>query len=132
MTIGDKEVTALWAPASPRRLAEIKGMTEGNRLRYRKEHMQNVVGYVFVALALALAGCKQEPPPGVYVEISLNNDTDIDKYVVFNPNIKTIEECEATFATSLPGVMANLPQAIPKNSTATGWKCSLKDPTRKK
>ena len=94
--------------------------------------MQNVVGYVFVALALALAGCKQEPPPGVYVEISLNNDTDIDKYVVFNPNIKTIEECEATFANSLPGVMANLPQAIPKNSTATGWRCSLEDPAKKK
>jgi len=93
--------------------------------------MKNFAGYVFVALALALAGCKQEPPPGVYVEISLNNDTDIDKYVVFNPNINTIEECEAGFAASLPGVMANLPQAIPKNSTATGWKCSLKDPTKK-
>jgi len=131
MTIGDKEVTALWAPAFPRRLAEIKGMTEGNRLRYRKEHIQNVVGYVFVAVALALVGCKQEQVPGVYVEITLKNDTDIDKYVVFNPSIKTIEECEAGFAASLPGVMANLPQAIPKNSTATGWKCSLKDPTKK-
>ena len=120
MTIGDKEVTALWASASPRRLAETKGMTEGNRLRYRKEHMQNVVGYVFVAVALALVGCKQEQAPGVYVEISLKNDTDIDKYVVFNPNIKTIEECEAEFAASLPSVMANLPQAIPKDSTATG------------
>ena len=132
MTIGDKEVTTLWAPASPRYLAELKGITEGNRLRYRKEHMQNVVGYVFVAVALAVAGCKQEQAPGVYVEISLKNDTDIDKYVVFNPNIKTIEECEAGFAASLPGVMANLPQAIPKNSTATGWKCTLEDPAKKK
>ncbi len=87
--------------------------------------------YFFIASALALAGCKQEPAPGVYVEISLKNDTDIDKYVVFNPNIKTIEECEATFAESLPAVMAHLPEAIPKNSTATGWKCSLKDPAKK-
>jgi hypothetical protein len=85
-----------------------------------------------LAALLALAGCKQQEAPGVYVEISLKNDTDIDKYVVFNPNIKTIEECEATFAASLPGVMANLPQAIPKNSTATGWKCSLEDPAGKK
>lgn len=85
-----------------------------------------------VASALALGGCKQEQAPGVYVEISLKNDTDIDKYVVFNPNIKTVEECEATFAASLPAVMANLPQAIPKKSTATGWKCSLKDPSKKK
>lgn len=93
--------------------------------------MKNRAFFFFVASALTLVGCKQEQAPGVYVEITLKNDTDIDKYVVFNPNIKTIEECEATFAGSLPAVMANLPQAIPKNSTATGWKCSLKDPAKK-
>ena len=84
------------------------------------------------ALTLPLAGCKQEQAPGVYVEITLKNDADIDRYVVFNPNIKTIDECEATFAASLPGIMVNLPKAIPKNSTATGWKCSLQDPAKKK
>jgi hypothetical protein len=93
--------------------------------------MKNRACFFFVALVLALPGCKQEQAPGVYVEISLKNDSDIDKYVVFNPNIRTIEECEATFAGSLPAIMANLPQAIPKNSTATGWKCSLKDPAKK-
>lgn len=97
-----------------------------------RKAMKHAACCIVVASALALAGCKQEPAPGVYVEISLKNDTDIDKYVVFNPNIKTIEECEATFAESLPSIMANLPQAIPKNSIATGWKCSLKDPTGKK
>jgi hypothetical protein len=94
--------------------------------------MKRLASCLVVASALALGGCKQEQAPGVYVEISLKNDTDIDKYVVFNPNITTVEECEATFAASLPAVMANLPQAIPKNSTATGWKCSLKDPSKKK
>ncbi len=92
--------------------------------------MRSRAFFFIVVSALVLAGCKQERAPGVYVEISLKNDTDIDKYVVFNPNIRTIEECEATFAGSLPAIMANLPQAIPKNSTATGWKCSLKDPAK--
>jgi hypothetical protein len=87
--------------------------------------------YILIAAALALAGCKQKEAPGVYVEISLKNDTDIDRYVVFNPHIKTVEECEATFAGALPGIMAHLPEAIPKNSTATGWKCSLKNPAKK-
>jgi hypothetical protein len=87
---------------------------------------------LFIASALALSGCKPKEVPGVYVEIFLKNDADIDKYVVFNPNIATIEECETGFAASLPGVMANLPEAIPKNSTATGWKCSLEDPAKKK
>ena len=96
--------------------------------------IKNLASFLLLAsaLSLALAGCKQEQAPGVYVEITLKNDADIDRYVVFNPNIKTIEECEATFAGSLPGIMANLPEAIPKNSTATGWKCSLKDPAKKK
>ena len=96
--------------------------------------MKSITGCIFIMAILALSGCKQKPEqaPGVFVEIALKNETDIDKYVVFNPNIKTIEECEATFAASLPAVMANLPQAIPKNSTATGWKCSLQDPARKK
>ena len=85
-----------------------------------------------VFTTLALAGCKQEKAEGIYVEISLKNEKDIDRYVVFNPNITSIKECEETFAQSLPSVMANLPEAIPKNSTATGWKCHLKDPTKKK
>ncbi len=87
---------------------------------------------ILVVIALALAGCaKEEPAAGVYVEISLKNEGDIDKYVVFNPNIKSIKECEAGFADALPSVMANLPAAIPANSVATGWKCSLEDPSKK-
>jgi hypothetical protein len=97
-----------------------------------RQVMKNAAVCLVVMSALGLAGCKQQQAPGIYVEISLKNDTDIDKYVLFNPNIKTIEECENTFAASLPDIMANLPQAIPKNSTATGWKCFLKDPTKKK
>ena len=88
---------------------------------------------IAIALAaIALSGCKQEQAEGIYVEITLKNDKDIDRYVVFNPNITSIKECEETFAQSLPSVMASLPEAIPKNSTATGWKCYLKDPTKKK
>ncbi len=99
-----------------------------------EKSMKHITVCIFIMALLALVGCKQKPEeaPGVFVEIALKNDTDIDKYVVFNPNIRTIEECEATFAQSLPAVMAHLPEAIPKNSTATGWKCYLKDPTKKK
>jgi hypothetical protein len=93
--------------------------------------MRNAAICVAMVCAFGMAACKQEEAPGVYVEISLKNDADIDRYVVFNPNIKSVEECERTFAESLPSIMAHLPPAIPKNSTATGWKCSLKDPAKK-
>lgn len=87
---------------------------------------------ILMVVSLALAGCaKEESVAGVYVEISLKNDADIDKYVVFNPNLRSIAECEASFANALPSVMANLPEAIPRNSVATGWKCSIEDPSKK-
>lgn len=85
-----------------------------------------------VLLILALSGCSQEKVDGVYVEIYLQNDKDVNAYVVFNPDVKTIEECEASFAKSLPIIMENLPPPIPKNSKATGWKCSQTDPAKAK
>ena len=93
--------------------------------------MKNTAIGIALLCAFGVAGCKQQQAAGVYVEITLKNDADIDRYVVFNPNIKSVEECEKTFAASLPSIMANLPPAIPKNSTATGWKCSLTDPAKK-
>lgn len=83
-----------------------------------------------VLLVLVLADCSQEQADGVYVEIFLQNDQNHNSYVVFNPDVKTIEECEASFAKSLPTIMENLPPPIPKNSKATGWKCSLTDPAK--
>ena len=85
-----------------------------------------------VFLILVLADCSQAQADGVFVEIFLQNDKSINSYVVFNPDLKTIEECEASFARSLPIIMENLPPPIPKNSNATGWKCSLTDPAKAK
>ena len=93
--------------------------------------MKNAAIGLALVCTFGMSGCKQQQAAGVYVEISLKNDADIDRYVVFNPNIKSLEECEKTFAASLPSIMAHLPPAIPKNSTATGWKCSLQDPAKK-
>ena len=69
-------------------------------------------------------------PDGVFVEISLQNDKNISGYVIFNSDVKSLEECEQTFAEALPDIMVNLPAPIPKNSIATGWKCSLTDPAK--
>ncbi len=77
-----------------------------------------------------LTGCSQKEADGVYVEIFLQNNKNINTYIVFNPDMKTIEECEASFAESLPIIMKNLPPPIPKNSKATGWKCSITDPAK--
>ena len=83
-----------------------------------------------VALSCLAACQRDQPVNGIYVEIRLKNDADIDRYVVFNPNLNSLKACEETFAQALPQVMANLPASIPKNSTATGWKCSVEDPSK--
>ncbi len=85
-----------------------------------------------LSLIFALSSCSQEQADGVYVEIDLKNEQNINSYILFNPNIKTIEECEASMQGALPSIMANLPAAVPKNSEATGWTCSLTDPAKGK
>jgi hypothetical protein len=81
-----------------------------------------------IVVGLLLASCAKKEGDGVYVEISLDNDADVGTYVVFNPNLKTVEECEASIKDALPSIMASAPPAIPKDSKVTGWKCSLDDP----
>ena len=79
-------------------------------------------------LALALAACAEKPSDGVYVDISLENKEGINSYIVFNPNIKTLDECQSSMEKALPAIMANPPEAVPRGSKATGFKCYLTDP----
>ena len=83
-----------------------------------------------LVLAFALTGCSEKQPEGVYVEIDLSNAENINSYILFNPNIKTVKECEESMDGALPTIMADLPDPIPKNSKATGWRCSLTDPKK--
>jgi len=83
-----------------------------------------------LVLAVALTGCSEKEPEGVYVDISLENSENINSYIVFNPNIKSIEECEASMEGALPSIMASAPQGVPRDSKATGWKCYLTDPRK--
>ncbi|UCH49749.1 MAG: hypothetical protein JSU95_08310 [Betaproteobacteria bacterium] len=85
-----------------------------------------------LVLLLFVAACAEKEADGVYVELSLDNDADIGSYVVFNPNLKTIEECEASVEGAIPSILANMPPAIPRNSKVTGWECSLTNPTEGK
>ena len=81
-------------------------------------------------LVLAMTGCSERQEEGVYVELSLENKENLNSYVLFNPNIKTIEECEATIERAVPSIMANAPKEVPRDSRVTGWKCSLTDPRK--
>lgn len=83
-----------------------------------------------LSLVLALTACPLGQEEGVYVEIDLKNEKNINSYILFNPNIKTVKECEESMDGALPSIMANLPEAIPKDSTAQGWTCSLTDPKK--
>lgn len=85
-----------------------------------------------IVLVLMLTSCSKQQEEGVYVDISLENEENLNSYVLFNPNIKTIEECEASMEGALPSIMANAPKGIPRESKVTGWKCYLSDPRKGK
>ena len=85
---------------------------------------------LILSLTCGLVSCSEQQGEGVYVEISLDNEKDINSYILFNANIKSVKECEASMEGALPSIMANLPQSVPKDSKATGWKCSLTDPRK--
>ena len=85
---------------------------------------------LILSLTIGLVSCSEQQADGVYVEISLDNEKNLNSYVLFNPNIKTVKECETSMEGALPSIMANLPQGIPEDSKATGWKCSLTDPRK--
>jgi len=85
---------------------------------------------LILSLTCGLVSCSEQQGEGVYVEISLDNEKDLNSYVLFNSNIKTVKECEASMDGALPSIMSNLPKGIPKESIATGWKCTLTDPRK--
>ena len=81
-------------------------------------------------LVFALVSCSKQQEEGVYVELSLENKENLNSYVLFNPNIKTIEECEASIEGAVPSIMANAPKGVPGDSRVTGWTCTLTDPRK--
>jgi PBP1b-binding outer membrane lipoprotein LpoB len=92
--------------------------------------MKRVLSVLILASACVMAGCSEPEPEGVYVEIDLQNSKNINSFILFNPNIKTMEECEASMDGALPSIMGNLPPQVPADSKALGWKCHLTDPRK--
>ena len=65
---------------------------------------------------------------GVFLQIVLEDEKGQElSYVLFNPNVKTLDACNASSESSLDDIVKRLPPEY-SSSAVTGWSCSLTNP----
>lgn len=65
---------------------------------------------------------------GIFLQILLEDEKGQElSYVLFNPNVKTLDACNASAESSLDDIVKRLPPEY-SSSEVTGWSCSLTNP----
>jgi hypothetical protein len=65
---------------------------------------------------------------GIFLQILLEDEKGQElSYVLFNPNVKTLDACNASAESSLDDIVKRLPPEY-SSSAVTGWSCSLTNP----
>jgi len=94
--------------------------------------------FLFLGFAGLFSGCgdsgdagekvNQESSSGVFLQILLvNPDGEDMSYVLFNPNVKTIEECNQSAQDDMNTIIELLPPEL-QDSKVTGSSCSYTNP----
>ncbi|MFZ9962132.1 MAG: hypothetical protein ACO3I1_01415 [Burkholderiales bacterium] len=94
--------------------------------------------FLFLGFAGLFSGCgdsgdagekvNQESSSGVFLQILLVNPEGEDmSYVLFNPNVKTIEECNQSAQDDMNTIIELLPPEL-QDSKVTGSSCSYTNP----
>ena len=94
--------------------------------------------FLCLTLASLFSGCgdggdtgekvNQESSSGVFLQILLVNPEGEDmSYVLFNPNVKTIEECNQSAQDDMNTIIQLLPPEL-RDSKVTGSSCSYTNP----
>lgn len=94
--------------------------------------------FLFLGFAGLFSGCgdsgdagekvNQESSSGVFLQILLVNPEGEDmSYVLFNPNVKTIEECNQSAQDDMNTIIELLPPEL-RDSKVTGSSCSYTNP----
>ena len=86
---------------------------------------------------IILVGCSEpsddgsiEAPDesGIFLQILLEDEKGQEiSYVLFNPNVKTLDACNASAEASMDNIVKRLPPEY-SPSKVTGWSCSLTNP----
>lgn len=65
---------------------------------------------------------------GIFLQIMLEDEKGQEiSYVSFNPNVKTLEACDAAAEISMDDIVNRLPPDY-SGATVTGWSCSFTNP----
>jgi hypothetical protein len=84
---------------------------------------------VLVTLGLlAVIGCSQEKADGTFLIVELENSENVKQYSVFNPYVRSVEECNSNANTAISQILASVPRVVPEDSKVKSWRCSLTPP----
>jgi len=89
--------------------------------------MKLLISTLLVALLVA---CGRDEAKGVYLIIELDNPQNVNQYTVFNPNVRSVAECNSDAAAAIPQILASAPPNVPRNSRVKSWRCSLIPPEK--
>ena len=107
-------------------------LTEGDWEMMRMCRLGLSILFIYV-----LVGCGEEAQvvsldsseeAGIFLQIMLEDEKEQEiSYVLFNPNVKTLEACNVVVEAELDNIVKKLPPEY-SGSTVTGWSCSLSNP----
>lgn len=83
-----------------------------------------------ILLVAFLAACGRGEAEGVYLIIELDNSANVNQYTVFNPNVRSVAECNSSASAAVPQILASAPPPVPRNSRVKSWRCSLIPPEK--
>ena len=71
---------------------------------------------VLVTLGLlAVIGCSQEKADGTFLIVELENSENVKQYSVFNPYVRSVEECNSNANTAISQILASVPRVVPED-----------------
>jgi hypothetical protein len=88
----------------------------------------NILAVPVALCLLVLSGCSPDKANGTYLIVELENSENVSRYSVFNPYVRSIEECNSNAKAAITQILTSVPRVVPEDSKVKSWRCSLTPP----
>ena len=92
--------------------------------------MKIIESFTAILGVVLLVACGREEAKGVYLIMELENSANVNQYTVFNPDVRSVAECNSSAAAAIPEILASAPPNVPRNSRVKSWRCSFIPPEK--
>jgi len=100
-----------------------------NKAIYCYSKVTTTIMTLLAALGLLVSsGCSPDKSNGTFLIVELDNSENVKQYSVFNPYVRSIEECNSNAKTAILQILTSIPRVVPEDSKVKSWRCSLTPP----